>query len=102
MSRQRLQPRADRGPLRAMFTITSMPVEGAETLLVNLIRRLDRDRILPEVCCLKEKGPLGTELAEEIPVHCSMLGSKYDLGVHAKLKKLFKALNTTTCSCPSW
>lgn len=88
MSRKKLQPRADRGPLRAMFTITSMPVGGAETLLVNLIRRIDRNRILPEVCCLKEKGPLGTELAEEIPVHCSMLGGKYDVGVHAKLKKL--------------
>lgn len=89
MSRQTLQNRADRGPLRTMFTITSMPVGGAETLLVNLIRRLDRNRILPEICCLKEKGPLGTELASEIPVHCSMLSTKYDLGVHFKLATLF-------------
>ena len=49
----------DRGPLRVMFVITSMPVGGAETLLVELVRRLDRARFLPELCCLKELGPLG-------------------------------------------
>ena len=49
----------DRGPLRVMFVLTSMPVGGAETLVVELIRRLDRARFLPELCCLKELGPLG-------------------------------------------
>ena len=53
----------DRGPLRVMFVITSMPVGGAETLLVELIRRLDRSRFLPELCCLKDLGPLGETLA---------------------------------------
>ena len=47
----------DRGPLRVMFVITSMPVGGAETLLVELIRRLDRRRFLPELCCLKDRAP---------------------------------------------
>ena len=50
-----------------MFVITSMPVGGAETLLVELIRRLDRSRFLPELCCLKDLGPLGEMLAREIP-----------------------------------
>ena len=51
--------RNDRGPLRVMFLLTSMPVGGAETLLVNLVRRLDRDRFSPEICCLKDKDELG-------------------------------------------
>ncbi len=34
-----------------------MPVGGAETLLVNLIDRLDRERFAPKLCCLKELGP---------------------------------------------
>ena len=86
--------RADRGPLRAMFIITSMPVGGAETLLVNLIRRLDRERVIPEVCCLKDRGPLGSELAAEIPVHSCLLAGKYDFGVHAKLSALFQERRT--------
>ena len=56
-------------PLRVLFLTTSMPVGGAETLLVNLVRRLDRRRFAPEIVCLKELGPLGEELAAEMPVH---------------------------------
>src|SRR5688572_11108535 len=64
---RRLTPLADRGPLRVLFAITSMPVGGAETLLVNLCRRFNGDRIVPAVCCLKERGPLGEFLAQELP-----------------------------------
>ncbi len=62
--RRPLADLADRGPLRVMFVITSMPVGGAETLLVELIRRLDRSRFLPELCCLKDLGPLGEMFAQ--------------------------------------
>ena len=57
--RRKLTPLADRGPLRVMFVITSMPVGGAETLLVELVRRMDRGRFLPELCCLKYFDPVG-------------------------------------------
>lgn len=72
-------------PLRVMFVHTYLPVGGAETLLVNLIRRLDRTRFQPELCCLKGKGPLGEVLAEEIPVFSGLLQDKYDLRVLPKL-----------------
>lgn len=90
-SNKPLIPLADRGPLRAMFIITSMPVGGAETLLVNLIRRLDRSRIVPELCCLKELGPLGEELACDVPAHYRLLRSKYDLAVWGRLSWLLDA-----------
>lgn len=83
-------PRNNRGPLRVMFLITSMPVGGAETLLVNLIRRLDRSRFTPELGCLKELGPLGEELAAEIPVHDHLLAHKYDVLVLGRLSKLMR------------
>ena len=67
---------ADRGPLRVMFIVTSMPVGGAETLLVELIRRLDRKRFLPELCCLKDLGPLGETLSREVPAHHGLLTRK--------------------------
>ena len=86
--KRRFLPLADRGPLRVMFMLTSMPVGGAETLLVNLIRRLERSRIQPELCCLKQLGPLGEELAREVPAHTGLLHSKYDLRVLSRLTRL--------------
>ena len=86
--RRRLEPLEDRGPLRVMFVITYMPVGGAETLLVDLVRRLDRSRFSPELCCLKFRGPLGYVLAEEIPTFSGLLAHKYDFGVLPRLKNL--------------
>ncbi len=61
--RRKLMHLDDRGPLRTMFIVTSMPVGGLETLLVNLMRRVDRSRIEPELCFLKSLGPLGVVIA---------------------------------------
>lgn len=88
--RRRWLPIEDRGPLRVLFVITSMPVGGAETLLVELIRRLDRSRYAPELCCLKYPGPLGEMLAAEVPTHTGLLAHKYDFGVLARLIRLVR------------
>ncbi|OHB73128.1 MAG: hypothetical protein A2V70_18465 [Planctomycetes bacterium RBG_13_63_9] len=88
--RKRLIRLDDRGPLRVMFVITSMPVGGAETLLVEVIRRLDRSRFLPELCCLKHFGPLGEVLAAEVPAHTGLLAHKYDLAVLGRLVRLMR------------
>ncbi|HEY5312282.1 MAG TPA: glycosyltransferase [Pirellulales bacterium] len=79
---------ADRGPLRVMFVITNMPVGGAETLLVNLVRRLDRSRFAPELCCLKHFGPLGEVLAAEVPAFDGLIAHKYDVAVLGRLTRL--------------
>ncbi|WP_425398891.1 glycosyltransferase [Aeoliella sp.] len=84
----KLSPKTE--PLRVMFLVTSMPVGGAETLLVNLVRRLDRTRIEPELVCLKERGPLGEELAGEIPVHSELIRHKFDIAVLPCLRRLFR------------
>ena len=73
-----------------MFLITSMPVGGAETLLVNMMRRFDPARITPMIGCLKEKGVLGEELSDEFPVFENLIHHKYDVGVAVRLRKLFK------------
>src|SRR3954468_18618491 len=68
-------------PLRVMFVQTDMRVGGAEMITANVIRRLDRRRFAPELCCLKERGELGESLSTEIPVHHNLLAGKYDLRV---------------------
>lgn len=78
-------------PSPVLFVQTSMPVGGAETLLVNLVKRLDRTRFAPEVVCLKEPGPLGEALIEEgVSVHHSLLSGKYDLTILPRLVNLIR------------
>jgi glycosyltransferase involved in cell wall biosynthesis len=88
--RRELIPLDDRGPLRVMFVITSMPVGGAETLLTELIRRMDRGQFLPELCCLKYFDPLGEVLAQEIPAFTELLAHKYDVRVLWRLTQLMR------------
>ncbi len=83
-----LIPRLDRGPLRTLFVITSMPVGGAETLLVNLMRRLDREHVVPQLCCLKELGPLGEVAAQEVTAHRHLIRHKFDGRVLGRLRRV--------------
>lgn len=76
------------------FVITSMPVGGAETLLVNLIRRLDHLAFQPEVVCLKEPGPLGEEIRSEFNLTSNYLASKWDLRVLPRLVHHFRKRKT--------
>ena len=87
---RQLEPLDQRGPLRVMFMVTSMPVGGAETLLVNLIERLDRRRFLPELACLKEPGPLAEPLASQIPVFSRLTSGKFDPRVLPRLTNLLR------------
>jgi len=88
--RRWLKPLEDRGPLRVMFIITSMPVGGAETLLAELLRRMDRRRFRPELCCLKQLGPLGEQMACEVPAFERLLAHKFDVAVWWRLAWLMR------------
>jgi glycosyltransferase involved in cell wall biosynthesis len=77
-------------PLRVMFIQTDMRIGGAEMVTANIIRRMDRERFAPELCCLKSLGELGEKLAAEIPVHHNLLNSKYDWGVLQRLTALLR------------
>jgi len=74
-------------PLNTLFLITSMPVGGAETLLVNLLRQFRSSHIVPTVACLKQKGPLGEEISREFRVTDHWLSGKYDVGVLPRLAR---------------
>lgn len=77
-------------PLRVMFLATSMPVGGAETLLLNLVRRIDPNRFSPEVACLKERGPLGEDLSRDFVVHDRLISHKFDVLVLKRLWRLMR------------
>lgn len=94
LGREQQRSPSIRLPLRCQFLITSMPVGGAETLLVNLLRRLDPNVLQPEVVCLKEPGPLGEQLRDEFPVHSQLIGNKYDATVLYRLARLMNHSQT--------
>lgn len=77
-------------PLRLMFVNTSLFVGGAEMLQVELIRGLDRGRFSPEICCLKECGPLAKQMPGDVPVFHSLIRHKYDAAVLLRLVRLYR------------
>lgn len=88
----RTTPSNDRSPLRVLFAIAVMPVGGAETLLANLVRRMDPSQFQPELCCLKQLGQLGESIARDIPVHYNLMSHtcKYDVRVLPRLARLMQ------------
>ncbi len=68
-----------------------MPVGGAETLLVNMVRRFDRARINPMIGCLKQKDELGEKISAEIPVFENLIRHKFDARVLLRLRRLFRS-----------
>lgn len=77
-------------PLRTVFMLSSMPVGGAETLLVNMMRRFRSDRIAPSIACTKELGPLGEEIAKEFPASSNWLHGKYDVSIVPRFARFLK------------
>ena len=82
---------ASSDPKRVAFVLTSMPVGGAETLLANLMDRMDKRRFAPEIVCLKGPGPLGQQLSRHYPLHHHLIRNKYDITVLPRLTRLFRA-----------
>ena len=77
-------------PLNVLFVITSMHVGGAETLLLNLMRRLDPKRMVPALVCLKEKGELGEQLASEFSVDSDLVRHKLDPTILLRLRRVIQ------------
>lgn len=76
--------------MKVGFVITSLPVGGAEVLLVNLLRRLDRSRLEPTVICLKDPGALAEEVRSLCPLSGPFLSQKWDLRVLPRLASHFR------------
>lgn len=71
----------------------ALPVGGAERLLVDTLRRLDRTRFDPSVCVLSEKGPVGGEIEKAgIPLFVldRMKTKQFDIPLVFKILRLLK------------
>lgn len=76
--------------LRVAFVISSMGVGGAETLLLDLVRGIDRRRVDPQIYFLWERGPLGDVAARDVPTFDHLLRNRIDAAVVLRMAKLFR------------
>lgn len=49
-------------PARILHLFVTLPVGGAENLLLSILRRLDPQRFSSQVCCIGERGELGGQV----------------------------------------
>ena len=80
--------------INILHIIATMDVGGAERQLIELVKRLDRNKYNSLVCCLTRRGPLLKEIEKE-GIKAMILKKKFklDISVFFKLVKLMKKEN---------
>ncbi len=77
------------------FLVSTLPVGGAEGILLEFIKHVDMTEFSISVICLKQRGKVGQELIDRnITVLDEAMSGRRDLRVFSKLSRLFKKLNT--------
>ncbi|MGI5125221.1 glycosyltransferase [Pseudonocardia sp. CA-107938] len=87
---------AGRGrPVRLTVVMDLTFVGGAEMLLLNVLRRMDRDAVRPRLVCLREAGPLADEFrAAGVPVEVLERTGRWDLSTVPRLVRSLRADRT--------
>lgn len=82
---------APSGPrLRVLFVIDELDIGGTEQQILELVRRIDRDRFEPHVCCFRY-GRKAKEIASfGVPVHHEPKRMKADPGLILRLASLMR------------
>jgi len=64
--------------INILYVIGNLGQGGAERVVINLAKGLDRTRYKPMVCCLYDKGPFAGEL-EEVGINVLSLNKKHKI-----------------------
>jgi sugar transferase (PEP-CTERM/EpsH1 system associated) len=77
--------------ISVFYVIWSLQMGGAERVVAELARGLDRARFRPVVCCLNFKGHLAAEVeGQGVPVHALGKKPRLDLGALVRLARLMR------------
>ncbi|MPZ64395.1 MAG: glycosyltransferase [Pseudonocardiaceae bacterium] len=86
---------APSGPVRLTVVLDRISLGGAETLLLNLLSRLDPALVSPRVVCLREGGPLAADFrAAGIPVDVLDRTGRFDPRTVPRLLRHFRRHRT--------
>jgi glycosyltransferase involved in cell wall biosynthesis len=76
---------------RLLHLITRLPVGGAERLIADIVRKLDRGRYEPLVCCIQARGEIAAEIERSgVQVVCleRMKSRRFDWRAVGELARL--------------
>lgn len=77
--------------VNVLYVIWSLSLGGAERVVINLAKGLDKSKFNPIVCCLNDKGAFAHELeAEGIEVIALHKRGKFDFSILHSLFSIFK------------
>ncbi len=84
----------DKNKINILYIIATLDIGGAERQLVELVKRVDKKKFNPVICCLTRGGLLEQEL-KEANVEYFILGKKFkfDFSVISKLIPVLKQKN---------
>ncbi len=84
--------------LNILYIIWSLGLGGAEKVVIDLCKNIDKDKFHPTVCCLNDKGTFADELEdvgiEVIPLYKK---PKFDPYIVYKIYKLIKKNKSISC-----
>jgi len=82
---------ADQPKTRVAVVVSHLTIGGAEQLLLELLRHIDRRRFDLHVLFLREPGILGKEVLQlGFPVHTGIIRSRFDIAGVFRLAQLLK------------
>ena len=73
--------------LSVVFCVSTLGYGGAETLLENLVCRLDPRRFAVAICCTKTLGPIGRRLQSTLPIFEYRMQRKWDVRIVRWMKQ---------------
>ncbi len=80
---------------RVTFLASTLQIGGAENMLLELVRHMDRDRFPVRVLCLRSGGRMSDELRElGVPVRDNIIAGRFDVSAAWKVTGLLKSENT--------
>jgi glycosyltransferase involved in cell wall biosynthesis len=87
--------RRSASPVQLSVILDEVDVGGAEVVLLNVLRRLDRSVVVPRLLCLRERGLMAAEFEDAgIPVHVAGRSGRYDLRTIPRLMRHFRRYRT--------
>ncbi|MFC4949913.1 glycosyltransferase [Pseudonocardia sp. GCM10023141] len=79
-------------PVQLAVVLDLTFVGGAEMVMLNLFRQLDRSIVAPRLICLREEGPLAADFrAAGVPVDVLERSGRYDLSTVPRLVRSLRA-----------
>lgn len=82
-------------PINILHVISKLPIGGVETLLLMILRNMDKQKLFPIVCSLTNKGEIGKEIEDlGIEVVClNKLKHRFDWTIVRDIFQLIKQKN---------